>query len=59
MHFQKKIKSRLRPEIFRIYDFYVPIRDQRQEEHLKPTGNIDFSEKSVNDRPPYFYINNA
>ena len=37
----------MRPDIFRIHDFYVEIRNQRPEEHLKPTGNLDFSEKVV------------
>ena len=43
----KNFKVPVRPEIFRTQNFYVKIRSQRQEGRLKPTGNLDFSEKMV------------
>ena len=45
--FLKNFKRPGRPEIFRVRDFYGDIRNQRPEEHLVPTGDLDFSEKMV------------
>ena len=43
----KNFKLPGRPENFVIRNFYGDIRNQRPEEHLVPTGNLDFSEKMV------------